>query len=423
MPYRLYVPPDYDPDYRYPLVLFLHGWGERGTDNVSQINGNIDNLFAHVKMEAYKSLLLAPQASSAGWNEAQVQLAVEIVQQVQESYDLDVDRAFVTGLSNGGSGTWGSLSHHQNVFAAGVPVCPGSAVFAAPLLVGRNIWAFHAADDPSLPVEGTRATVQAIRDLGGVCLYTEYPTGGHAIWGRAYNTTELYDWMYAQVRPSLTCESNDLGDGLRAWTFRIANSDSLLLPYSVELGFEGVGGATIHQVAFNGAMPVNSETLADAADGMGSPPYNKARDSWAFAPFGDNTVPGTNPLTGLPLTGFYEAANAFAFSCFSGGGSQLGDDVPVAYVVADGNVQWTGKLVRYGVDYPTTGVTGAESALPGDFNDDGTVSGADYVIWADTFGNDGSPGKEDLRADANGDGTVSGADYVVWADNFGAGGS
>jgi len=58
--------------------------------------------------------------------------------------------------------------------------------------------------------------------------------------------------------------------------------------------------------------------------------------------------------------------------------------------------------------------------LPGDYNGDGTVSGADYVVWADTFGNDGSAGKEDLRADGNGDGAVSGADYVIWADNFGA---
>jgi len=62
----------------------------------------------------------------------------------------------------------------------------------------------------------------------------------------------------------------------------------------------------------------------------------------------------------------------------------------------------------------------APAALPGDYNSDGTVSGADYVVWANTFGNDGSPGKEDLRADGNGDGAVTGADYVIWANNFGA---
>ena len=219
--------------------------------------------------------------------------------------------------------------------------------------------------------------------------------------------------------PYLAVDRFDLGDGLSGWVFRIVNEDGLLAPYTAQVGFEGAGGATIQQMLYNGSSPIHTEAFATMADGLGNPPYAKVQDTWVFSPFGDNPYPGTNPLTGGALNGFYEAANAFAFSCYSGPSSTLGDNVNLAYVVADGNVEWTGTLTREGVDYPVSGLT--DLPIPGDYNGDGTVSGADYVIWANTFGNDGSPGKEDLRADGNSDGLVSGADYVVWANNFGAG--
>jgi len=221
----------------------------------------------------------------------------------------------------------------------------------------------------------------------------------------------------------LAYERTNLGGGLSGWTFYIANDDSFTAHYTVQLGFQGVDGATIQQIAYNGAMPIHTEVMANIADGGGSPPYSKALDTWVFSPFGDNTYPGTNPLTGSALTGFYEAANAFALSCYSGPGSAMGDNASVLYVVANGDVGWVGTITREGLDHAVSGRTEQTATpLPGDYNGDGTVSGADYVVWADTFGNDGSPDKEDLRADGNGDGLVSGTDYVIWADNFGASG-
>jgi len=219
-----------------------------------------------------------------------------------------------------------------------------------------------------------------------------------------------------QAIPHLQYESTSLGDGKYGWTFRIYSYDGLLQPYTVAMGFQGVGGATIQQVTYNN-MAIHTETMANLADGMGG--YAKAQDTWTCSPFGDNTVAGTNPLTGGALTGFYQATNAFALSCYTGPSSAVGDAVPLAYVVADGNVGWVGTITRNGADYDAVGTTETPSPA-GDYNGDGSVSGADYVIWADTFGNDGSPGKEDLRADGNGDGVVSGTDYVIWADNFGS---
>jgi len=213
-------------------------------------------------------------------------------------------------------------------------------------------------------------------------------------------------------------EGEDLGDGLTAWTFRIACDDEQTVQMSVAMGFQGADGATIHQVAYNGVVAVNTETLATLADGTGTPPYDMAHDTWVYAPLCDNTIPGINPLTGGALTGFYEAANAYALSCYTGTAAVPVGGIDLARVVADGNVEWTGSIARGIYEFEAAGVTEQSAPLPGDFNGDCTVSGADYVVWADTFGNTTGPGV-DMRADANGDGLVSGTDYVVWANNFG----
>ena len=186
--------------------------------------------------------------------------------------------------------------------------------------------------------------------------------------------------------PVLDYTSTDLGDGLIGYTFYIDNDDELSAPYSLQIGFEAMDGATLHQIAYNGAMQINSETMAELADGGGSPPYDKDRDSWAFSPFGDNPVPGTNPLTGTPLSGFAQSETTYAISCYSGAGAQLGDGVNVAYIVSDGEVRWTGSIEREGQTFNTLGFAIHMATLAGDYNGDGTVSGADYVVWANNFG-------------------------------------
>ena len=548
---RLYVPPDYDPAVAYPLVVFFHGLGEGGTDNVRQVNGNIDNLFNHCKQRV--ALLYAPQSASGWWPDTNTDMAMAKVAETLTAYNVDPSRVYVTGLSAGGGGVFNAMEKHDDVIAAGVAVCAASGGWQsrADVLVGKPLWLYHAADDGTVSVSQSRQALNSIRSASGFptisfpldtdpehpCYntgepyytdgstyyeqhnlrYTEYDTGGHGIWGRVYNEEWMYDWLFGTVindainappevdagtdisspppddtvaltgsatddgrpvppnrltftwskvsgagdvtfastsavtttatfsmpgtyvlrltaddgelqshddvtvhhcfGPRIEYDAADLGDGLIGWTFYIANDDALLAPYVVALAFEGSGEATIHQVAYNGVMPIHTETLATVADGGGTPPYVKARDTWVFSPFGDNTLAGVNPLTGSPLTGFYEATDAFALSCYSGPDSMAGDAVPVAYVVADGNVLWAGTITREGVEYDTIGLT--EQSCPGDYNGDGEVTGADYVVWADTFGNDGSPGNEDLRADGNGDGAVTGADYVIWAEHFG----
>ncbi|MBN2290794.1 MAG: dienelactone hydrolase family protein [Pirellulales bacterium] len=206
LPYRLFIPLNYDPQEQYPLVLFLHGAGESGTQNDKQINGNIDNLFNHVKTPEYSSFLLAPQTNS-GWYTGGASLSsslfmtMEVIQELEAEFSIDHTRRYVTGLSMGGGGTFDMVCKRPDSFAAAVPICGYGDPGKAGALVHQPIWAFHAANDGTVPVENTQNMIAAIQAAGGNPLYTEYATGGHGIWGTVYNTPELYDWMYAQATP------------------------------------------------------------------------------------------------------------------------------------------------------------------------------------------------------------------------------
>jgi predicted peptidase len=205
LPFRLFKPLDYDanPEREYPLILFLHGAGESGTDNVDQINGNINNLLAHAKMDEYAAFILAPQTNS-GWLtygdelSNSTRMSLEALELVTEYFRVDERRLYVTGLSMGGGGTWDVIGKKPNYFAAAMPICGYGDESKAVNMVNQPIWAFHAANDGTVSVENTRSMIAAVQEAGGDPLYTEYATGGHGIWGKVYNNDEHYDWMFSQ---------------------------------------------------------------------------------------------------------------------------------------------------------------------------------------------------------------------------------
>ncbi len=203
LPYRLFEPIGYDATQSYPLVIFLHGSGESGTNNTSQVGSNIDNLYEHVKTPQYSSFLLAPQTNS-GWasydaspSDAE-RMVVSVIDQLETQYHIDSTRLYLTGLSMGGYGTWDMTWHYPGMFAAAVPISGGCDTSEAPLLVNQPIWCFHDADDGTVPVQSDRDMIAALQALGGNPHYTEYPNGGHNAWSRAYSEPELYDWMFSQ---------------------------------------------------------------------------------------------------------------------------------------------------------------------------------------------------------------------------------
>jgi predicted peptidase len=222
MPGRLYVPPDSSSGEPRPLILFLHGGGEMGTNNTSQVNGNIDNLLNAAK--ARGAFVLAPQ-TNAGWHaQFMTSYAAELTLDALDQFNVDERRVYVTGLSMGGGGVWNMVHRYGDLFAAAVPICAllPSNDFDPAGALDEPIWAFHARNDDVVPVTNTRTMIDRILEAAGKPLpaypslnstafylfdndqpdlhYLELPVGGHGIWAYAYNQPRMYDWMFAQVQ-------------------------------------------------------------------------------------------------------------------------------------------------------------------------------------------------------------------------------
>lgn len=224
LPGRLFIPPPSDSP--QPLILFLHGAGETGDDNTAQVGGNINNLFDAAQERGV--FLYAPQAVTYGWADtARTDAVMDMVDQAIGQHNIDTDRLYVTGLSMGGGGTWNVLARNLDRFAAAVPIAAVSPDFdfSPREVAGKPIWAFHARDDGVVSANTTRNVVNRLNSANGDpavqfpetgtfkyeneaidLQYTEWGTGGHGIWGRVYDTVEMYDWMFAQALSGTTLD-------------------------------------------------------------------------------------------------------------------------------------------------------------------------------------------------------------------------
>ena len=217
--YRILKPADYDSTKSYPLVLFLHGAGERGGDNYSQLKWGVSH-FAEPKMrKKYPAFVVAPQVPEEEyWSTLEsvrdttsfsvpmleeptepMRLTIELLEQLQEQFSIDENRLYVTGISMGGFGTFDLIERHPNMFAAAVPICGGGDTTRAFFLKDMPIWVFHGAEDEVVLPEYSRNIVDAIRVAGGSPGYTEYPDEDHiGAWVQAYSNPHLYEWMFSK---------------------------------------------------------------------------------------------------------------------------------------------------------------------------------------------------------------------------------
>ncbi|PEB80386.1 prolyl oligopeptidase family serine peptidase [Bacillus nitratireducens] len=228
MQYRLFEPKK-EANKKYPLVLFLHGSGERGNDNYMQVVGN-EGAVAWANPEQQKknpAYVLAPQVEAtetltAYWTEEpNYSTMLNLLKETIDKYDIDKNRIYVVGMSNGGIGTWNVIKKNPDLFAAAVPICgigdlpenklvseyepmQDTSVFKD--IKDMPIWVFHAEDDPLVDVRYSRDAVQAIKELGGSLVkYTEYPTGivqpmGHFSWVPALQDKEMINWLFNQSK-------------------------------------------------------------------------------------------------------------------------------------------------------------------------------------------------------------------------------
>jgi len=210
LPYRVFVPPVCAAPAECPVILFLHGAGERGSNNTSQLNNRANyamELVDGVNLAAEPMLMIAPQCPTAvDWGTTQNQIYIaDILEDVAEEFGYDDTRAYVTGLSMGGNGTWMTLKNFATFFAAGIPICGWGSTAASSASFMVPQWISHAANDTTVGVAGSRDMVTRLHSPGGDPIYTEFDTGGHAIWDNVYQLAEVFDWMrvHRRRRPGL----------------------------------------------------------------------------------------------------------------------------------------------------------------------------------------------------------------------------
>ncbi|HMB89923.1 MAG TPA: prolyl oligopeptidase family serine peptidase [Rhodothermales bacterium] len=194
--YLLYLPESYEQQAGWPLLLFLHGAGERGDDlEKVKIHGPPKLVEAGQDMPF---IVVSPQVpESQRWS---VTMLDGVLQEVVANYNVDADRIYVTGLSMGGFGTWDLAMAFPNRFAAIAPICGGGASHNACAIKDVPVWNFHGAKDTVVPIERSQEMVDALEKCGGDVRFTVYPEAGHDAWTETYDNPELYDWLLQHRR-------------------------------------------------------------------------------------------------------------------------------------------------------------------------------------------------------------------------------
>lgn len=214
--YRLFTAKPAADGTKPPLVIFLHGAGERGDDNAAQLKHGVAEF--HRRQSANPCTILAPQCpaeskwvtvdwSAPGGTGAfpsepsrPLALTIDVVDRLIAGGQVDPDRVYLTGLSMGGYGSWYAAGMPGSRFAAVAPICGGGDPGWAARYVGLPVWAFHGSDDRAVPVSRSREMIEAIRAVGGDPRYTEYPAVGHDSWTRTYADDAFHTWLFAQRR-------------------------------------------------------------------------------------------------------------------------------------------------------------------------------------------------------------------------------
>lgn len=226
MPYRLYVPENYNKKKKYPLVTYYHGAGECGSDNIKQLRTEfkfLTRILSEENLKKYPCIVYAPQCAGQivdNWvndkqsfirnkgydvNKVKVSRAMEaslkIADSIIEEYSVDTDRLYVTGVSLGGLATWDAVARNPERFACALPVCGAAMPLDnADKFKNINVWAFHGSADGLIYPFTTQSMVSEIKKAGGNVLYTEYEGVEHNAWTYAYEEDNFLDFMFSSEK-------------------------------------------------------------------------------------------------------------------------------------------------------------------------------------------------------------------------------
>jgi len=199
--YLLYVPEEVPTaGTKWPLMLFLHGAGERGDDLALVKRNGPPKLVAEGK--DFPFIIASPQCpKDIAWsNPTQVIALNALVDELVATYPIDESRIYLTGLSMGGSGTWTLAAAYPQRFAAISPICGSGNRMDARYLTQVPIWVFHGAKDKVVPIGMSQEMVDALKKKGSDVKFTIYPDTGHNSWIEAYNNPALYEWFLQHKR-------------------------------------------------------------------------------------------------------------------------------------------------------------------------------------------------------------------------------
>jgi len=194
--YLLYLPEKSEQKENWPLVLFLHGAGERGSDLNRVKKHGPPKLVADGKQ--FPFILVSPQCPGGEWWKPKQLL--QLLSEVEENHKVDKNRIYVTGLSMGGYGTWDLVASDPARFAAIAPVCGGGNPDSAKAFAKVPTWVFHGAKDRVVPLMASQRMVDAMKAAGGDPKLTIYPDAGHNSWTSAYADPQFYNWLLKQQR-------------------------------------------------------------------------------------------------------------------------------------------------------------------------------------------------------------------------------
>jgi predicted peptidase len=208
--------PDSDTLRKYPLVIFLHGSGERGSDNESQLKWGVMNFALDQNMIKYPAFVIAPQCpEKMQWSNFSreknsvtmhlepepskpMQLLIGLIHQMMQKLPIDTNRIYITGLSMGGFGTFDLAERYPNLFAAAVPVCGGGDISRAASIAHLPIWVFCGAEDAAVNPLHSLEMITALSAAGAHPGFTQYPEVGHFSWLGAYSDPLMMEWLFRQ---------------------------------------------------------------------------------------------------------------------------------------------------------------------------------------------------------------------------------
>lgn len=221
LPYRLLLPKNYEPSKKYPLILFLHGSGERGRDNEAQLVHGWKLFLQDSIRENYPAIVVFPQCSAASyWSNVSfvfdsvtkkrsfvfaadgepsvaMKLLLQLTKELQRNYKLDKNRLYVGGLSMGGMGTFELVRRQPKLFAAAFPICGGANTTTASKLTKPHWWIFHGEADAVVPVELSKQMADALKTAGADVKLTLYPNVNHNSWDNAFAEKDLMAWLFS----------------------------------------------------------------------------------------------------------------------------------------------------------------------------------------------------------------------------------